>query len=67
MRIKSKLRVEVMKVISYPTLVSVEVTTCPDGWVVGFMIIMQYSTQLMLELKLELSLAQLQPQLVYNY
>ena len=57
MRIKSKLRVEVMKVISYPTLVSVEVTTCPDGWVVGFMIIMQYSTQLMLKLKLELSLA----------
>ena len=56
MRIKSKLRVEVMKVISYPTLVSVEVTTCPDGWVVGFMIIMQYSTQLMLELKLELKL-----------
>ena len=35
-----------MKVISYPTLVSVEVTTCPDefvgGWVVGFMIIMLY-------------------------
>ena len=24
-----------MKVISYPTLVSVKVTTCPDGWVVG--------------------------------
>ena len=42
-----------MKVISYPTLVSVEVTTCPDRWVggwwvVGFMIIMLYSTQFML-------------------
>ena len=24
-----------MKVISYPTLVSFEVTTCPDGWVGG--------------------------------
>ena len=35
MRIKSKLRVEVMKVISYPTLVSVKVTTCPDVWVGG--------------------------------
>ena len=41
-----------MKLISYPTLVSFEVTTCLDrwvcGWVVGFMIIMLYSTQLML-------------------
>ena len=64
MRMKLKLGVEVevgvqllirfggwsdkMKVISYPTLVSLEVATCPDGWVVGEMIIMLYSAQLML-------------------